>query len=117
MTCNRKRAYRRGQIAEHFAALVLMMKGYRIAERRFRTPVGEIDLVARRGNFVLFVEVKARFSHQAALDSISITAQRRIEAAGHWWLSKQNDAASLSWRFDVITVIPRRWPRHHKDVW
>ena len=117
MRNKRQRAYQRGLRAEHFAAIVLLLKGFRIVSRRYKTPVGEVDLVARRGSLVLFVEVKARQSHQAALDSISWTAQKRIEAAGNWWLCRQPDAAKLSWRFDVITVQPRRWPRHFKNVW
>jgi putative endonuclease len=117
MTHKRKQAYRRGHRAEFLAAGLLLLKGYRIAARRYKSPVGEVDLVARKGDLVLFVEVKARTSHQAALDSITLTAQERIEAAGHWWLSNQKEGAQLNWRFDVITVAPRRWPRHYKDVW
>ena len=117
MTHKRKQAYRRGHIAEYLAAAALLLKGYRIAARRYKTPVGEVDLVARKGDLILFVEVKARASHQAALDSITYTAQKRIEAAGNWWLGQQNNGAQLNWRFDVITVVPRRWPRHYKDMW
>lgn len=117
MTDKRRRAYRWGQIAEHFAAVSLLLKGYRVVARRYKTPVGEVDLIARRGDLVVFVEVKARVTHQAALDSITGTAQRRIEAAANWWISQQRDGAHLSWRFDVITVVPRRWPRHHENVW
>ena len=117
MTDKRRRAYRRGLVAEYLAAGSLLLKGYRIAARRYKTPVGELDLVARRGDLVVFVEVKARSTHQAALDSITATARQRIEAAAHWWLAQQRDGALLSWRFDVMTVVPRRWPRHYKDVW
>ena len=117
MSNKRQKAYRRGHLAEYLAALALLAKGYRIAARRYRTPVGEVDLIARKGDLVVFVEVKARVSHRLALDSISPTAQRRIEAAANWWLSQQRDAGRLSWRFDVVTVMPRRWPRHHENVW
>lgn len=113
----RRRAYRRGHRAEWIAALALMLKGYRIVTRRFKTPVGEVDLIARKRDLILFVEVKARADEQAALDSISITAQRRIESAGEWWLSQQADGARLSWRFDVVAVLPRRWPIHFENVW
>ncbi|MEP1207160.1 MAG: YraN family protein [Rhizobiaceae bacterium] len=117
MTHKRRQAYRRGHHAERLAAFSLQLRGYRIAARRYKTPVGEVDLIARRKDLVLFVEVKARSNHQAALDSIGRTAQQRIEAAAMWWLGQQADAGQLSWRFDVITVMPRRWPRHFKDVW
>ena len=117
MSNKRRKAYRRGHAAEYLAALFLLAKGYRIAARRFKTPVGEVDLIARKADLVIFVEVKARASHQAALDSITLTAQRRIEAAANWWLSQQQDGGRLSWRFDVVTIVPRRWPRHHENVW
>ena len=117
MTSKRRKAYRRGHRAELLAALYLLGKGYRILARRFKTPVGEVDLVARRGDLIVFVEVKARRTHQAALDSIGRTAQRRIEAAADWWLSQRPDAGRLSWRFDVITIVPWRRPRHFTDVW
>lgn len=117
MSNKRKRAYRRGHLAEYLAAIALLLKGYRIVVRRFKTPVGEVDLIARKGDLIIFVEVKARSSHNTALDSITLTAQRRIEAAAHWWLSQQRDGSRLSWRFDVITVVPRRWPQHHRNVW
>ena len=113
----RLKAYRKGHRAEWLAALSLIVRGYKIKALRFKTPVGEIDLIARKGDLILFVEVKARASHQAALDSVNYAAQRRISKAGKWWLSQQKDFHKISWRFDVMTVIPWRWPRHYKDVW
>ncbi len=113
----RRKAYKLGHRAEFLAAIALRLKGYRIVAKRFKTPVGEVDLIARKKNLILFVEVKARRSNHAALDSITRTAQRRIEAAGEWWLSKQMDFAKLSWRCDVVAVTPRRWPTHFENVW
>lgn len=113
----RLQAYRKGHRAELFAAFALMLKGYRIVSKRFKTPVGEVDLIGRKGDLVIFVEVKARQTEQASLDSISISAQNRISNAGNWWLSQQKDAANLSWRFDVIAVQPWRWPVHFENVW
>lgn len=117
MISKRRRAYRRGYHAEWLAAFQLQLKGFRIVARRFKTPVGEVDLIARKKQLIIFVEVKARANHQVALDSITPNAQRRIEAAANWWLSQQRDGGKLSWRFDVITVVPRRWPRHITNVW
>ncbi len=113
----RTKAYRKGHRAEWLAALSLLLRGHRVEARRFKTPVGEIDLIARKGKLILFVEVKARATHQAALDSVTYTAQQRIAKAGNWWLSQQKDFDQLSWQFDVMTVVPWRWPRHYKDVW
>ena len=98
-------------------AQYLRLLGFRILERRYKTPVGEIDLIARKGDLVIFVEVKARSNVQTALDSVTRTAQQRIESAASWWLSQQWDAARLSWRFDVIAIVPLKWPIHFRDVW
>ncbi|MEE9315371.1 MAG: YraN family protein [Rhizobiaceae bacterium] len=111
------KAYRKGHCAETLAAIALTLKGYRVVAKRFKTPVGEVDLIARKKDLVVFVEVKARATEDAALNSISISAQKRISSAGEWWLSQQNDASSLSWRFDVMAVLPWQWPRHFEDVW
>ncbi|MBO6900374.1 MAG: YraN family protein [Rhizobiaceae bacterium] len=105
-------AYRRGHRGEWFAALALSLKGYRVLARRYRTPAGEIDLIARRGNLIIMVEVKARPTLLAAMEAVSYTAERRIEAAADLWLSKRSDYAKLSVRFDLVAILPRRWPVH-----
>jgi putative endonuclease len=112
----RFRAYRRGHRSEFLAALALNLKGYRIVARRYRTPVGEIDLIARRGDLVAIVEVKARPSLVAAMDAVGWQAQRRIEAATDLWLARQPDYGRLSVRFDLMAVLPRRWPKHVENV-
>ena len=85
----RRKAYRRGHSAEHLAALALILKGYRIVGRRYRTKLGEIDLIARRGDTVLIVEVKARATLEQAMDSVNALTMRRIEAAADHWLARQ----------------------------
>ena len=112
----RRRANRRGHVAESLAALALMVKGYRIVARRFKTKAGEVDLIARRGNLVLLVEVKARPSATAAADAVTAAAARRIAAAGDIWLARQHDYAALSVRRDIVAVLPGRWPRHLPDA-
>ena len=109
---SRRRAHRRGHVAEWLAAIALMFKGYRILARRYKTRVGEVDLIARKGDLVVLVEVKARTDEQAAIDAVTVTAARRIEAAGDIWLSRRRDAARLSIRRDIVAVLPWRWPRH-----
>ncbi len=113
----RRRAYRRGHRAEWYAAFSLLLRGYRITARRFKTPVGEIDIIARKRNLILFVEVKARADERTALESVSPRARDRIKRAARWWLARQKDGAQLSWRFDIIAVLPRRWPVHFENVW
>ncbi len=112
----RFRAYRKGHRGEWLAALALMLKGYRIVARRHRTRLGEIDLIARRGDLVAIVEVKARPTLIQAMDAVGFEAQRRIEGAADLWLSKQPDFARLSVRFDIVAVLPRRWPVHVENA-
>lgn len=112
----RKRAFQRGHVAEYFAAAALLLKGYRIVAMRYRTPRGEIDIIARKGNLAVFVEVKAREKEAAALDAVSASAQQRIRAASDLWLARQPDYASLSQRYDIVAVLPGRWPRHFLDA-
>ncbi|MEL6947065.1 MAG: YraN family protein [Pseudomonadota bacterium] len=113
----RQAAEKRGHRAEIFAACALMLKGYRPLGRRFKSPMGEIDLIMGKRDLVVFVEVKARATHEAALNSITATAKKRIEKAARHWISTQKDGSSLSWRFDVVTVVPGGWPRHHINAW
>ncbi|KTR04452.1 hypothetical protein NS365_15285 [Aureimonas ureilytica] len=115
---DRKRAFfRKGHRAEWLAAWALRLKGYRILATRYRTPSGEIDLIAKRGALIAIVEVKARPTLQAAMDAVTPAAQARIERAADLWLSRQKRAAQLSLRFDIVAVLPRRWPVHVKDAW
>ncbi len=116
MAANRHWAYRKGRLAEFAAAWSLRAKGYRILAMRCRTPVGEIDLIARRGDLVAIVEVKARNSVCAALDAVTPTAMRRVQSAADLWLSGRRDAARLSIRFDIVAVVPWRWPVHFTDA-
>lgn len=113
---DRIKAYRRGHRSEWLAAVALMAKGFRVVERRYRTKLGEIDLIARRGNLVVIVEVKARSSLVEAMDAIARQSERRIEAAADLWLSRQRDYGLLSVRFDMIAVLPWRWPIHVENI-
>lgn len=108
----RRNAFRKGHWAEYLAAFLLMAKGFRIVARRYRTPLGEIDLIARRGDLVAIVEVKARATLEDAMDAVSVTAMRRIEAAADLWLVGQRRHDRLSLRFDLVAVLPRRVPVH-----
>ena len=93
------------------------LKGYRIVARRYRTKIGEVDIIARRGDLVAMVEVKARPSVEEAINSVTRHSQGRIENAGDIWLSHQRDFARLSSRYDIVAVIPGKWPRHFPNAW
>lgn len=111
-SAGRVRAERRGRTAETLAAAFLRAKGYRILARRFRVPVGEVDLVAKRGRTLAFIEVKARHSEDAGIEAISPQGRARIARAADAYLSRYPAAAALTLRFDVIVISPWRWPRH-----
>jgi putative endonuclease len=118
----RRAAYRRGLAGEAAAVWLLRLKGYRILGRRVRLPVGEIDIVARRGAVVAFVEVKRRAATEDALTAITATGRRRIAAAARLWLSRHPAHAGLTLRFDLVVVARGRLPRHlvsafEAEVW
>ena len=105
-------AFRTGLSAEARAAAFLMAKGYRILARRFRTPYGEIDVVAKRRNLIAFIEVKARGSLDDAAYAVTPRQQQRIIAAAQAWLMTHPEHAEFELRFDVVLIAPRRLPRH-----
>ena len=105
-------AFRAGMSAEASAAVYLLAKGYRILARRFKTPYGEIDIVARRRNLVAFVEVKARARLDDAAYAVTPRQQQRIINAAQAWLMAHPEHAELDLRFDAMLIAPRRLPRH-----
>src|SRR5215510_10623119 len=105
-------AFRYGLSAESRAALLLIAKGFRIAARRFKSPLGEIDIIARRQRLLVFVEVKARATLDDAAESVTPRQQRRIVAAAEAWLARHPEDLTCDMRFDVVLVAPRRLPRH-----
>jgi len=109
---DRSKAWRRGRRAEWLAAWYLRGKGYRVLERRYRTGTGEVDIVARRGTTLAFVEVKARATLAAALEAVPYRAQQRIASAARVWIAGHPLSGGLTYRFDIIAVRPRRFPDH-----
>lgn len=101
-----------GHVAEALAALVLVSKGYRILARRYQVKGGEIDIVARRGDTVAFVEVKARRTLDEAHAAIDHVKRRRISRAVRVWLMANPWAMRLTLRGDAISLAPWRWPAH-----
>jgi putative endonuclease len=105
-------AYRRGHRGEALAALFLQLKLYRIRDRRFKTALGEIDLVAEKGRTVVFVEVKQRAANADEALTFASINRERITRAAQLWLTRNPDAVGRDFRFDVILLAPGRWPRH-----
>ena len=112
----RQRAERGGRRAEALAALWLRLKGWTILARRARTPVGEVDLVAKRGRMVAFVEVKARGSAADLALSLDDYRLRRVAAAAQA-LAPRFVREGDDMRIDAIFILPRRLPRHLANVW
>lgn len=105
-------AFRLGISAESRAALFLIAKAYRILARRWKTPFGEIDIVARRRNDLVFFEVKARDTLEGAAEAVTERNKQRIVAAAHLWLAHHPQDAQRALRFDVILMVPGKMPRH-----
>ena len=108
----RQAAFRLGISAESRAAAFLIAKGFRILARRWRSPLGEIDIVARRRHLLVFAEVKARASLAEAAESVDERQRRRIAAAAEIWLAVNPDKTIFDIRFDAILVAPGKLPRH-----
>jgi putative endonuclease len=108
----RQVAFRTGISAESRAAAFLIAKGFRILARRWRSPVGEIDIVARRRTLLIFVEVKARDTLDDAAWSVTPRQRARIIAAAEVWLARFPDERIQDIRFDAVLVAPRSIPRH-----
>ncbi len=113
---SRRAAYRHGHVAEAAAAALLLIKGYRLLSRRYKTPLGEIDLIAKRGRVVAFVEVKARPTRREALDAVGRGAEKRIVDAADLWLAKHPQAAAFDLRYDMVLVTPWQLPQHVPDA-
>ena len=108
----RQVAFRLGISAESRAAAFLIAKGFRILARRWRSPVGEIDIIAARRHLLIFVEVKAREKFDDAAWSVTDRQRARIAAAAEAWLAKQGEHDFRDMRFDAVLVVPGRIPQH-----
>jgi putative endonuclease len=113
----RRSRERAGRIAETLAAWILRSRGFRVLARRYATPVGEIDLIARRGDLVVFVEVKRRANRDDALTALRPEQQARIARAAEAFLQRHAKLAQCAVRFDLVAIVPWRMPLHLVDAW
>ena len=112
----RQRAERLGHVAEWRAVWRLRLAGYTILARRYKTRLGEIDIVARRGGILVFVEVKARPEMLVAVDALGARQFGRVARAASLFIARHPRHAVCSVRFDAV-LVSRLWPRHLPDVW
>lgn len=108
--------YKKGLQAEFKAKTYLRMKGYRVLAERFKTPVGEIDLIVKKNNIIVFVEVKLRASLDAAAESIHGRNQSRVRNAAELYLQKYPEYNECELRFDALMLAPRALPRHIENA-
>ena len=116
-TERRRRAERRGRLAELLCRSHLRLRGWRILARNWRCPAGEIDILARRGRTLAVIEVKSRGDFATAVTALSPRQRRRVGRAAEVFLAARPDLAGLAVRFDVMLVEDWRLPRHLSDAW
>jgi putative endonuclease len=114
-TGKRRRAEGFGRSGESAAVWLLRAKGYRIVARRYRTPAGEIDIVARRGRVLAAIEVKARAV--APDEIVTLRQRRRVARALEAFVQYRPQFQGFTWRFDLIVVRPWQLPQHVVDAW
>jgi putative endonuclease len=113
---SRQQAERNGRWAESVAALYLRCKGYRILARRARTRAGEIDIVARHGDTLVFVEVKLRRTLDSGHQALHPSARHRIDAAARV-LTPRYLGGCTTTRIDAVLIRPWGWPEHLVAAW
>ena len=111
----REAAERRGRRGEAAAAWWLRLKGWRILAQRVRTPLGEVDLVARRFGVTAFVEVKTRATDADLALAIDRRRLKRVAAAAEILAPRYAGRGVI--RIDVILIAPGRLPRHIANGW
>lgn len=106
-----------GRRGEVLAALLLMLKGYRILGFRLASPQGEIDLLALRGGVLAVIEVKRRTTLEGALEAVRPDQRLRLRRAAAAVAAGRPALKGLTVRLDLIALAPGRAPRHIPDAW
>ena len=113
----KRTSYKTGLAAEALCRFSLRLKGYRIVASRYKSPLGEIDIIARRGQSIALVEVKARPDYATAAEALQAHQQERLERAANDFLARHPHFNRHYLRFDVMLVTPWRWPAHIINAW
>lgn len=112
----RQKRYRSGKSAEFIAAAYLMARGHRILARRFATSVGEIDLITIKAGRIAFIEVKRRATLSDCEASITGKLRQRVRAAANLWMARSPRYQNHEQGFDLVFVLPWRWPIYLRDA-
>jgi len=110
-------SYKKGLWAESFAKNYLYVKGYSILAQRFKTPLGEVDIIAKRLKTIVFVEVKMRQTLSEAAESINFKNRSRVSNAAELYLQKHPEYNNFEIRFDALVLAPYAWPEHITNAW
>lgn len=115
-TALRRDRNRRGAIAESKAALFLMLRGHAVVARRFKSHVGEIDIVAVRGRRIAFIEVKSRGTIADCEAAITADVRARVRRAAEVFLARHHRYIGFDIGFDLMFMRPWRWPDYRPDT-
>jgi putative endonuclease len=113
----KQKAFIKGEKAEKWAALYLWLKGYKILERRFKTPVREAGRIVKKPGLIVFVEVKARNTFEETAYSITPRQRKRITEAAKSYIMNNPSISEHDMRLDAVLILPSRLPIHLKDAW
>jgi putative endonuclease len=116
MLINKKASYNFGLLAEDLAVIYLRFKLYKILARRYKSKLGEVDIIARRGKNLVFIEVKARKNASGIYEVLSTHQRARITRAASLFLAKNQRFNNSNIRFDVILIAPKMF-RHIRNAW
>lgn len=112
----RQRRYRSGHVAEGLAAAYLIARGHRVLDRRFATDAGEIDLITLKAGRIAFVEVKRRATLTDCEASITPRLRQRVRSAANLWMARNDRYQRNDQGFDLLFVLPWRWPVYLRDA-
>ena len=110
-------SYKFGILAEYCAIIILALKGYKILRRRYRNYLGEIDIITRKNNILVFVEVKARMKLEQEYTPVTDKQVRRIRNAAELFIAQNRKYQTYNIRFDLIMIAGNHWPQHLKNIW
>jgi len=114
---DRRGAEKRGRTAETIAVFWLRLKGYSILDQRFKRSSGEIDIIAKRGKTLAFIEVKQRANVSLAQIAVTERSWQRIARTAELWTATRPTCRALDWRFDLIAISMSNPPKHFRDYW